>query len=208
MKKSLTTALILTILLCLPLVTAQAPTPPVVPTLGPVILCSNGDFIRIFSPQNHSYSNNQITLSFSVEVVSMLGQFGNVGYNLDGGIVNSVNNFVNKTVDHPSDAPDWYYDRTIAFANVVLPALSEGAHNVTVYYGWQYLGIPENPSLQRFEVFSYKTVDFQVGNSQSIDTNSQVLASSSPSPTPSVPEFSQALTITILVTAAIAVILV
>ena len=58
----------------------------------------------------------------------------------------------------------------------MLPDLSEGNHNVTVYYGWQYLGIPENPSLERFEVSSFKTVEFTV------DT--------SPSPTPSVPEFS------------------
>jgi hypothetical protein len=44
----------------------------------------------------------------------------------------------------------------------IVPFLSEGVHNVTVYYGWQYLGTPENPSLKSFEVSSIKTVEFTV----------------------------------------------
>lgn len=121
----------------------------------------------------------------------MFGQFGNVGYSLDGGIINSVSNFVNKSVDN-ADTPDWYWNNTTVFANMVLPQLSEGVHNVTVYYGWQYLGIPENPSLQRFEVYAYATVDFTVGNSNALptDANTNHSISISTTPTPAVAEFS------------------
>jgi hypothetical protein len=83
---------------------------------------------------------------------------------LDGGIINSISNFVNESVDK-SGFPDWYWWKTTRSANVTLPILSEGVHNVTVYYGWQYLGTPENPSLERYEVFSIKTVEFTVDNS-------------------------------------------
>ena len=41
--------------------------------------------------------------------------------------------------------------------------MSEGFHNATVYYGWQYLGT-NNPSSERYEVTAYATVDFVVGN--------------------------------------------
>jgi hypothetical protein len=194
MKKALIAAIILSILLTPLLAEAQAPTPPNVPTLGPVIICSAGDGgtnVRILSPQNQSYSNNQIQLNFSVKAVGMFGQFGNVGYSLDGGIINSVSNFVNKSVDNV-DTPDWYWNRTTVFASIVLPQLSEGIHNVSVYYGWQYLGIPENPSLQRFEVFAYATVNFTVINSNALptDENTNPSTSISTTPTPAVAEFS------------------
>ena len=164
MKKALTAAIILSILFVPSLAEAQAPTPPDVPTLGPATFFyadDSGYSIKILSPQNQSSYSNQIPLIFTIEVTTMLGQFGNVGYSLDGGIINSVSTFVNKTVDK-TGFPDWYYWRTTVSANVILPTLSEGVHNVTLYYGWQYLGIPENPSLKRFEVSSYKTVEFTV----------------------------------------------
>ena len=131
-----------------------------------------GYSVKILSPQNQSRYSNPILLNFTIEVTTMLGQFGNVGYSLDNGIIHSVNSFVNKSVDHPADAPDWYYNRTIVFASVTLPQLSDGPYNVTVYYGWQYLGIPENPSLERFEVSSYKTVEFTVGEATGANTQS------------------------------------
>ncbi len=89
--------------------------------------------IKILSPQNQSRYSNQILLNFTVEVTIMLGQLGNVGYSLDGGIINSVSSFVNNIVDK-TGIPDWYHWTTTASADVMLPALSEGNHNVTVYY--------------------------------------------------------------------------
>lgn len=165
---------------------AQAPTPPNVSTLGPVIICSTGNSanVKILSPQNNqSYSSNQVQLIFSVQAFGMFGQFGNIGYSLDGGIVKSVNSFVNKTVDHPTDAPDWYWNRTTVFASIVLPSLSEAIHNVTVYYGWQYLGT-NNPSLERFEVFAYDSTIFTVANTTNTSPHPNSSPTSFPSPTP------------------------
>jgi len=56
----------------------------------------------------------------------------------------------------------------------MLPTLSEGTHNATVYYGWQYLGTPENPSLQRYEVFAHATVDFMVVNTHATNVSTAV----------------------------------
>jgi hypothetical protein len=44
------------------------------------------------------------------------------------------------------------------------------------------LGIPENPSLERFEVFAYATVDFTVGNSKALLTDASTMPSTSSSP--------------------------
>ena len=145
-----------------PLVKAQ-PQPPNVATLGPPVICSAGDggtYVKIFSPQNQVYTNNPIQLRFSVTAIGMLGQFGNVGYSIDGGVIKSVTNFINKSVEFAG--PDWYWKSTTVFASVILPTLSEGVHNATVYYGWQYLGT-NNPDLERYEVFAYATVEFSIG---------------------------------------------
>lgn len=166
MKKALTIAVLLLISLSPSLAIAQS-TPPDVPTLGPVTFFYtdySGNDIKIFSPQNQSSYSNQIQLNFTIERIGVFGQFGNVGYSLDGGIINSIRNMT-KSVDDKTDYGSWYYYKTTASANVLLPALSDGNHNVTVYYGWQYLGIPENPSLERFEVSSLKTVEFTVDTS-------------------------------------------
>jgi hypothetical protein len=153
---------IVLLMLVIPSFAGAQPTPPIVSTLGPAIICSTGNNVRILSPQNNqSYSSNQVQLNFTVQAVGMFGQFGNIGYSVDDGVIYSVNTFINKTVDHPTDAPDWYWNRTTVFASVVLANLSEAVHNVTVYYGWQYLGT-NNPSLERFEVFDYQSAIFTV----------------------------------------------
>lgn len=145
---------------------AQAPTPPNVPTLGPPVFYSVGGnqaSVNILSPPNNqSYLGNTIQLNFTAQSLGMFGQFGNVGYRLDGGTIYSVSNFVNMSVDHPADAPDWYWNRTTAFASVVLPNLSDGVHNITAYFGWQYLGT-NNPSLERYEVAAYASAIFRIG---------------------------------------------
>lgn len=200
MNRTLIAATILVILLIPSFAEAQAPTPPDVPTLGPATFFyadASGYSFKILSPQNQSRYSNPIQLNFTIEVTTMLGQFGNVGYSLDGGIITSVSSFVNKTLDK-TGIPDWYYWTTTASANVMLPALSEGTHNVTVYYGWQYLGIPENPSLERFEVSSYKTVEFTVGEATGANTQS----SPSKSPTSTVPEFPTTILVIIFISIA------
>jgi hypothetical protein len=165
MKAILAVAVITALLLTPFLVQAQTPTPPDVPTLGPIVIFSQGDFINISSPKNQNYPNNPIQLSFTINVTSMLGQFGNVGYSVDNGVVNSIRNLSTTETRPDPNANNtiWYYYTETASTSLDLPQLSNGAHNATVYYGWQYLGVPENPSLQRFEVYAYQTVSFTIG---------------------------------------------
>ncbi len=183
MKRNCLTVVVLLLLPILLLAEAygQVPTPPNVSTLGPVIICSAGDSatnVKILSPQdNQNYSSNQVQLNFTVQALGMFGQFGNIGYSLDNGIIKSVTNFIKKTVDHPTSAPDWYWDRTTIAASIILPNLSAAIHNITVYYGWQYLGT-NNPSLERFEVFAYDSVNFTIINT----TDASPLPSPSLSP--------------------------
>ena len=154
---------------------AQVPTPPDVPTLGPIIICDQGNYVNIAPPETQNYPNNPIQLTFTITVSTMLGQFGNVGYSIDGGVVTSIRNTHNRNPSRPL-RHEWYYYTETASASLDLPQLTDGAHNVTVYYGWQYLGVPQNPSLQRFEVYAYQSVNFTIGTPQ-------------PTPSPSPPEF-------------------
>jgi hypothetical protein len=209
MKKAVMVAMLLSIFLFPSLAMAQAPTPLNVSTLGPISYLYTDENniyynIQFISPQNQNTYFNQIQLNFSLSALGAFGDFANVGYCLDGGTIYSVNNFINKTVDHPADAPDWYWNRTTVFASAVLPQLSKGAHNVTVYYGCQYFGIPKNPSLQRFEVYTLKTVSFTVSSSNSLPTDSHTTPSASSFPTPTIPEFTAVLLIAFLVTITLA----
>ena len=173
---TLIVSLSLLTLLTIESATAQVPTPPDVPTLGPIIICDQGNYLNVSSPQNRNYPNNPIQLTFTITVSTMLGQFGNVGYSIDGGVVTSIRNLpITETRPDPQSG-EWYYYTEKASASLDLPQLTDGAHNVTVYYGWQYLGVPQNPSLQRFEVYAYQTVNFTIGIPQ-------------PMPSPSPPEF-------------------
>jgi len=176
MKAALAAAVISALLLTPFLVQAQVPTPPDVPTLGPIIICDQGNYLDVSSPQNRNYPSNPIQLTFTITVSTLLGQFGNVGYSIDGGVVTSIRNLPTTETRPDPNSGEWYYYTEKASASLDLPQLADGAHNVTVYYGWQYLGVPENPSLQRFEVYAYQTVNFTIGTPQ-------------PTPSPSSPEF-------------------
>jgi hypothetical protein len=164
-------AAVLVLLSCsflIPLAEAQAPEPPDVDTLGPVVgLSQAGGGVVILSPRNSTAYANPVQLVFGVEAIGMFEQFGNVGVSVDGGVINSVTDFIRKSVVQIGS--EWYRHKTTVLANITLPNLSEGAHSVTVYFGWQYLGIPENPSLERYVVFSYATVDFKVVNADAPD---------------------------------------
>jgi len=135
------------------------PSPTAISTLGPMQIRSAGDGgtnVQIINPQNKSNANNPIQLLFCVKA-SLLpfcySSVGNIGYSVDGGTINSVNNFINQTIIH--NAAD---DATV-WANVTLSSLSEGSHYITVYFGWQFSGIN-----QRYEVFAYANVDFLVSS--------------------------------------------
>jgi hypothetical protein len=171
MKKALIVAIFISSFL-IPLVAEAQPAPPNVDTLGPVVFSYQSGNVVILSPKNSISYVNQIQLIFAVEAPGAFGQFGNVGVSLDGGVINSVTDFITKSV--VQSGPDWYWYRTTVLAIVMLPTLSEGTHNATVYYGWQYLGIPENPSLQRYEVFGYATVDFMVVGADATNVSTAV----------------------------------
>ena len=135
-------------------------------TLGPPVFYNqyaSTSVISILSPKNSSNCINSIQLIFTVAADGFFGQFGHVGVSVDGGVINSVTNFISKSKKE-LDYPQYWY-RTTAKANVMLPILSEGTHNATVYYGWQYQGIPENPSLERYEVSAQSTVQFNIDES-------------------------------------------
>jgi hypothetical protein len=150
------------------------PEPPNVDTLGPpvVFFGESGNYnVIILSPKSSTNYENPIQLNFTVEAKEAFGQFGNVGVSVDGGVINSVTDFINKSV--VQSGPDWYWFRTTVFASVMLPTLSEGNHNVTVYYGWQYL----DSGLQRYEVYAHATVSFVVVN---VDTTAPSISIQSP----------------------------
>ena len=160
------------------IVEAQAPTPPDVPTLGPVITLSNEVPVRILSPENSSYYSNPVQLAFAIQATGLFGQFGNVGYQIDNGVINSTTNYGKSVVTATNvPAPGDFYKTTTAQGTIELPSLSEGVHKVTVYYGWQYLGLPENPSLQRFEVLGYSSAVFTVGPNIETQSNTPSLNS-------------------------------
>jgi len=197
MKPLLAIAVVMALLLTPFFVQAQVPTPPDVPTLGPIIICDQGNYVGVSSPQNQNYQSNPIQLTFMINVTSMLGQFGNVGYSIDGGIVNSIKNLaITETRPDPYSG-EWYYYTETAFGSLDLPQLADGAHNVTVYYAWQYLGVQENPSLQRFEVYAYQTVNFTVGMPTPTPSPSPTISPSSTSAA-AVPEFTWWIVITFL----------
>jgi hypothetical protein len=202
MKATLVVAVIMTLLLIPLSAVAQVPTPPDVPTLGPVIICDLGNYINISSPTNRNYPGTPIQLTFTINVTTMLGQFGNVGYSVDGGVITSVRNLPTSETrpDPHANNTIWYYYTETASTSITLPQLANGAHNVTVYYGWQYLGIPENPNLQRFEVYSYQTVNFTIGALQPAPTPwATTNISPYSNPTPTTPELPFTFAVTIVI---------
>jgi hypothetical protein len=162
MKRILILTMILFILLFSSLAEAQVPIPPDVPTLGPELIMISGDKganVKITSPISQVNYVGEIKLNIIVEAIGMLGQFGNVGYSLDGGTIYSIKNLA-KSVDEKAGYQEFWW-KTTAGASLSLPNLSDGFHNITVYYGWQYQYL--QPYL---EVHAYTTVVFSIGNVQ------------------------------------------
>jgi hypothetical protein len=173
MKKAVVLALTLLISsFLIPLVAEAQPEPPNVDTLGPVVLCPPSGNAIILSPINSTSYVNQIQLFFVVEAYGLLGQFGNVGVSIDGGVINSVTDFIDKSVVESAGAAEWY--KITVLASVTLPTLSEGNHTATVYYGWQYLVTPDDPSLRRYAVVAHGTVNFTVVNADTSNVSTAV----------------------------------
>lgn len=164
MRKALVVAIFISSLLFTSVVKAQSE---LGSPLGPPVFHNqykSSTVVTILSPENSSNCVNPIQLIFTVAADGLFGQFGHVGVSVDGGVINSVTNFISKSVEE-TDGLSWGWYRTTVKANVMLPTLSEGHHNVTLYYGWQYQGIPENPSLERYEVDAQRTVQFNIDES-------------------------------------------
>ncbi len=125
-------------------------------TFGPIILIdiSTGNKVEIFHPQNKTYAVNSLLVNFTVV---MKGNAFDFGYSLDGGEVLRVEN-----VTKISES-GWIPFVTYTFrGSFFLTNLSEGSHSITVYEGYQYEGIPENPSLERYEVYAYAYSNFTI----------------------------------------------
>ena len=126
-------------------------------TLGPVTIESEGGggtYVTIFAPQDQSSIKSPIVVLFCVRaaLLSYCG-VGNIGYSVDGGSVYGVTDFMNKTV-----VREGFTDDTTIWANVTLPSLSEGNHNVTVYWGWYFDG----GNNRGYHVLACETVEFKV----------------------------------------------
>jgi hypothetical protein len=123
-------------------------------TLGPIVMRDSTNKVAIFYPQNETYNVNSILVNFTVV---MRGNCFDFGYSLDEGAVIRVENITKISES------GWIPYVTYTFrGSVFLANLSEGSHSITVYEGCQFQGIPENPSLERYEVFAYDYTNFTI----------------------------------------------
>lgn len=149
--------------------------------LGPVQIRSSGDSgtnVRIILPQNKTSVNSPVEVLFCVNVALLpysysSPPFADIGYSIDNtevfGIVND--DLINQTITHGANA-----DEATIWAKLTLSNIS-GNHNLILYAGNQFEGTPENPQLQRYEVWAYSTANFSV-------------TSKTTTPAPTVPEMS------------------
>jgi hypothetical protein len=123
-------------------------------SLGPIVFVSTSNKVEIFYPQNETYNVNSLLVNFTV---IMGGTAFDFGYSLDGGAVMRVENITKISES------GWIPYVTYTFrGGVFLTNLSDGSHSITVYEGHQYQGIPENPSLKRYEVYAYDYTNFTI----------------------------------------------
>jgi hypothetical protein len=155
-KKALT-AVFITMLLFSMLIGVQFINNAKAETFGPIVIrtdISTGNKVEIFYPQNEAYNVNSLLVNFTVV---MGGNAFDFGYSLDEGAVIKVEN-----ISKISES-GWIPYVTYTFrGSVFLANLSEGSHSITVYQGYQFQGIPENPSLERYEVFAYDYTNFTI----------------------------------------------
>lgn len=172
-------------------------------TLGPLEISPLARYsstnIQILSPQNQSSISNPIQLHFSAEARTIAYcSFGSFGYSIDNGTIYNAEQYLHNT------KITRYADNDIGkfWAKIALPTLTEGAHTIIVYYGYQNTGIN-----QRYVVYAYSNVDFFVNSptpspSPTSPPVSTSIANSTPTPTSSVPQIA----ITWLIITAIALV--
>ena len=123
-------------------------------SLGPVVIVPSTNEVEISYPPHETYNVSSLLVNFTV---IMGGNAFDFGYSLDGGAVVRVEN-----VTKISES-GWIPFVTYTFrGSIFLTNLFEGSHSITVYEGYQYEGIPENPSLERYEVYAYDYVNFTI----------------------------------------------
>jgi hypothetical protein len=160
MKKTTLALTLITMLLSSTLIGMQFVNKARAETLGPIYIpireYPSSTIVRIFSPQqNNKYNVSSFLLNFTVEAYESIYD---VGYSLDDGTVERVNNLT-KISEVPAPeirnlTPNWV--RVTFMGNLFLSDLSEGKHSVTVYQGFQYQ--------DRYEVDAYVYVNFTIGD--------------------------------------------
>jgi hypothetical protein len=154
MKRKASALALITMLLSLTLVGMQFINKAKAETLGPVVIVPTSNKVEIFYPQNETYNVNSLLVNFTVV---MQGTAFDFGYSLDGGAVIRVENITKISES------GWIPYVTYTFrGSVFLANLSEGSHSITVYEGYQYQGIPTNPSLKRYEVYAHDYTNFTI----------------------------------------------
>jgi len=137
----------------------SSPTPIKPSTLGPLEIRSAGDGgtnVEILNIKNQSSVVNPVQILFRVNALLLpycYSSVGNIGYSVDGGTIHAVYDFINETIIHNAA------DEATVWVNVTLPSLVQGAHTLTIYWGWYFEGIN-----QRYEVSAYSTVNFSVNS--------------------------------------------
>ena len=154
MKRTASALTLITMLLSLTLVGMQFVNRARAETLGPIVMRDSTNKVTILYPQNETYNVNSILVNFTVV---MRGNCFDFGYSLDEGAVIRVENITKISES------GWIPYVTYTFrGSVFLANLSAGSHSITVYEGCQFQGIPENPSLERYEVFAYDYTNFTI----------------------------------------------
>lgn len=144
--------------------------------LGPIVWSSgtSGSNIQILSPQKNGTTSNPVQLHFCAHVRAWAWYWEqaypdvgvDIGYSIDNGDIYRVNEFYKQR-----KTPDGDLVTVEFWANITLPNITEGTHTITVYYGTQYSGTASNPSLKKYIVIAYSTVEFTVKNKDTTPPN-------------------------------------
>jgi hypothetical protein len=154
MKRKASALTLMTMLLSLTLVGVQFINKAKAETLGPVEMLLGTSKVTILYPQNETYNVNSLLVNFTAVFGGTAFDFG---YSLDEGAVIKVENITKISES------GWIPYVTYTFrGSVFLANLSEGSHSITVYEGYQYQGIPTNPSLKRYEVYAHDYTNFTI----------------------------------------------
>jgi hypothetical protein len=127
-------------------------------TLGPLWDRSDelnvDDVVEINSPQNTTYSTNEVLLKVTVTADSSVND---VGYSIDGSVIERIDKLT-KVSEIPAYTLLPPNVRVTYTGSVVLTGLAKGSHTITVYHGYQYTG-----TNKRYEALKRNSVSFTIG---------------------------------------------